>query len=372
MTFEAIIPLLNDAEKIELAAGETVFNAGEIGFTMYFILAGDVHITSADNHPLDQLVAGQIFGEMALVDNQVRSATATAVTNTTLALISKNRFHELAQQSPTFATDVMAIMSARVRRFMEEEVKRQRLEEELAIGRDIQLSLLPQNPPQIAGWEFAAAYRAARQVGGDLYDFIPDPDNPDLLHLVIADVTGKGIPAAMFMAMCRAIIRAAALNGRSPADLLQRTNHLLMCERRDWPFLTAFFATLNSRTSQLTYASGGHDPAYWIQADSGTVQKLAARGMLLGAVPQIYMEEETITLAPGDGLVLYTDGITEARCEDTFFGDKRLENVIAAAANASAEALTQAILAAVTEFCGSTPQMDDMTLVVVRRQSAAA
>jgi serine phosphatase RsbU (regulator of sigma subunit) len=369
MSLQEIIPLLNEADRIQVAAGDTIFTVGDTGLDMYLILAGEVHITSAEEQVLDQLTAGQVFGEMALVDNQVRSATATAVTDSSLAPISKERFMALVRQSPDLATDVMALMSARLRRFMEEEVKRQRLEEELAIGRQIQLSLLPQEPPVFPGWDFASAYRAARQVGGDLYDFIPDPENPDLLHLVIADVTGKGVPAALFMAMCRAIIRAAALNGRSPADLLQRTNHLLMCEQRSWPFLTVFFASLNTKTGQLTYATGGHDRPYWVQA--GRAQPLAGRGMLLGALPDIYVEEETITLAPGDALILYTDGITEARSEEDMFGELRLQEVIEAAAQTPAVQIAQSIFQAVTRFAGSTPQADDMTLVALKRQTPA-
>jgi serine phosphatase RsbU (regulator of sigma subunit) len=367
MLLQDIVHLLSEDDQIQAAAGDTIFSAGDTGLVMYLILAGEVHITSAEEQILDQLTAGQVFGEMALADNQVRSATATAVTDSILAPISKDRFMTLVQQSPDLATDVMAIMSARLRRFMEEEVRRQRLEEELAIGRQIQLSLLPQEPPVFPGWDFASAYRAARQVGGDLYDYIPDPANPDLLHLVIADVTGKGVPAALFMAMCRAIIRAAALNGRPPANLLQRTNHLLMCEQRSWPFLTVFFASLNTQTGQLTYATGGHDRPYCVQA--GRARPLTGRGMLLGALPDIYVEEETITLAPGDALILYTDGITEARSEQDMFGDTRLKAVIEANAQAPAVEIAQAIFEAVSRFAGNTPQADDMTLVVLKRQA---
>ncbi len=367
MPLQVIVSHLNETEKIRVMAGETIFSLGDIGFVMYFILAGEVNITIEDQL-LDCLGAGQVFGEMALADNQVRSATATAVTDCILAAINKERFAALIQQQPAFATDVMAIMSARLRRYMEEELRRQRLEEELAIGRQIQLSLLPDKCPALYGWEFAASYRAARQVGGDLYDFIPDPANPDILHLVIADVTGKGVPAALFMTMCRTIIRAAALNGRSPANLLQRTNQLLMSERRSLPFLTAFFASLNTQTGQLVYALGGHDRPYWVQADGGHMQQLAGRGMVLGAFANVHLEEKSITLAPGDTLILYTDGITEARHEQELFDEARLEAVIAASAHASAAQLAQAILDAVAQFCGTSPQADDMTLVVVKRR----
>lgn len=367
MSLQDIVPLLAEDEHLRLPAGHVIFSVGDEGYAMYFILAGEVQITSAENQALDRLQAGQIFGEMALVDNQVRSATATAVTSVVLATINRERFISLTRQLPTFAADVMAFMSARLRRYMEEEVKRQRLEEELAIGQQIQLSLLPQEPPSIIGWEFAAAYRAARQVGGDLYDFIPDPTRPDLLHLVIADVTGKGVPAALFMAMCRTIIRATALNGRSPASILQRTNHILMAEQRNLPFLTAFVGSLDTQTGQLTYALGGHDRPYWYRATDGCAQQLTARGMLLGAFPGIHLEEKSINLAPGDAVILYTDGITEARHEKELYGDARLQTVIDAAAHVSARHLAQAILDDVAQFCGNNPQADDMTLVVLKR-----
>ncbi|MCA9872050.1 MAG: SpoIIE family protein phosphatase [Anaerolineales bacterium] len=369
MALQDVIPYLDKEQQIVVPAGQVIFHAGDIGYEMYFILSGEVLI-STHGQVLDHLRAGIVFGEMALVDNQVRSATATAVTDCLLTLINEACFARLTRQLPTFATDLMILMSARLRRYMEEEVQRQRLEEELAIGRQIQLSLLPESPPSIPGWEFAARYQAARQVGGDLYDFIFDPAQADLLHLVIADVTGKGVPAAMFMALCRTIIRTEALNGRSPADLLQRTNQILINERRSWPFLTAFFASLNTRTGQLTYATGGHDRPYWLQAKNGRLQQLEGRGMLLGAFPQVYLEEHTINLASGDSLVLYTDGVTEARQGETLFEEGGLEAVIRANSHApvTSDHLAQGIFDAVVAFSGGAAQSDDITLMVVHRQ----
>lgn len=359
--------ILEEAGRTEVAAGEVIFNAGDVGRVMYFILSGEVKIT-VQGQQLDHLTAGAVFGEMALVDNERRSATATAVTDCVLAFIDKECFAALIQRVPTFATEIMNIMARRLRHFMEEEVKRQRLEQELAIGRQIQLSLLPERCPLVPGWDISATYRAARVVGGDLYDVIPDPTDPDLLHLVIADVTGKGVAAAMFMGVCRTIIRSEALNGRSPADLLQRTNQTLRSERRPLPFLTAFFATLNVRTGRLTYAIGGHDRPYWVRASDGCVRQLDGRGMLLGAFPAVHVEEKTLALAPGDALILYTDGITEARRGQELFEEARLEAVIATHAQAPVGELSQAILTAVAQFSGDTPQADDMTLVIVKRR----
>jgi serine phosphatase RsbU (regulator of sigma subunit) len=368
MAFVDIIPFLDEADALSFAAGQPIFEAGEMGSVMYFILSGEVRIT-VDERELDYLLAGGVFGEMALADNLVRSATATAVSPSKLIPISKAQFATLTQKLPTFATELMAIMSVRLRRYMEDEVNRLRLEEEMAIGQKIQLSLLPESCPNIPGWAIVASYQAARQVGGDLYDFIPDPLKPDLLHLVIADVTGKGVPAAMFMAVCRTIIRSEAQNGRSPAELLIRTNQQLMHEKRSLPFLSAFFGTLHLKTGKLVYALGGHDPPYWLSASGQPIQQLTGQGMLLGAFPTIRLEEREITLADGDSLVLYTDGITEARNETGFFDEAGLEAVIANCAAASANQIAQGILAAVNQFTGSHPQSDDMTLVIVQRNS---
>ncbi len=366
MTFFNIIPFINEAEALPFAAGEQIFAAGDIGTAMYYILSGEVRITF-DGRELDYLQPGQVFGEMALADNRVRSATATAVTPTKLISIDKNQFAALSQQLPTFATEVMCTMSIRLRRYMEEEVERLRLEEEIAIGRKIQLSLLPDSCPDIPGWTLVATYRAARQVGGDFYDFIPNPHDPDLLHLVIADVTGKGVPAALFMAVCRTIIRTEAQNGRSPADLLIRTNQQLMNEKRSLPFLSAFFGSLHLPTGRLVYAIGGHDRPYWVQAGSGCIQPLAGKGMLLGAFPLIRPDECEITLEKGDSLILYTDGITEARSEADFFDESRLEAVLSQDAAASASQIAEDIWQAVNQFTDGQPQSDDMTLVIVQR-----
>jgi serine phosphatase RsbU (regulator of sigma subunit) len=348
-------------------AGQIIFEEGESGSTMYVVIEGEINVT-VQGRQIDHLTVGDIFGEMALVDDRPRSATATAVTNCKLLPVDHTRFSRLVQQYPDFALQVMAIMSRRMRRLMEEEVKRQRLEEELAIGRQIQLSLLPESCPRIPGWEITAAYRAARQVGGDLYDFIPAPDNPHILNIVIADVTGKGVPAALFMAFGRTVIRSESRNGRGPAATLRRTNQFIVQDIRSRLFLSAFYASLNTQNGRLRYANGGHDLPLWWRAATGEVQPLVAPGFLLGAFADIEPQEQVINLAPGDCLVFYTDGVTEARnADDELFAEEQLMQVVAAYASGEAERLLQAIVTAVESFTGATPQSDDYTIVVVKR-----
>lgn len=249
------------------------------------------------------------------------------------------------------------------------EIRRQRLEEELAIGRQIQLSLLPQHCPTVPGWEFTAVYRPARHVGGDLYDFVELPDAPGQLGLVIADVTGKGIPAALFMAFSRTVIRHEAMNGHGPATILQHTNYLITQDIHSRLFLSAFCAVLDTGSGRLVYANGGHNWPLWLRAASGEVHWLDAPGFLLGVIQEVKLEEHVIDINPGDTLIFYTDGVTEARDpHGGLFTDERLTAVVQANVNASTQQLQDAILAAVEEFTDGAPLPDDLTLFVIKRQ----
>lgn len=371
---EAFLPdedlrrLATDPARRRFAAGSVILNEGEPGTEMFVILEGDVEIT-LKGAVIDRLTPGTIVGEMALVDDRPRSATATAASDTVLVPIDRAHFLELVQEHPDFATRVMTIMSIRLRRLIEEEVKRQRMEQELVIGQRIQLSLLPRGCPQVPGWEFAAGYRAAREVGGDLYDFIASPLNPAEVHVVVADVTGKGVPAALYMAVSRTVLHTQALEGRSPSEALQRTNDFIRQDAQSPLFLSAFYLALETDTACARYANAGHNPPFWLHNATGEIELLHARGLLLGAFDGFLNEERTCTLEPGDFLVLYTDGITEARnTQGKFFEDEGLHAVVASRPWGSADELMQAIVSAVDGFTGDAPQSDDFTVIVIRRQ----
>jgi len=261
----------------------------------------------------------------------------------------------------------IAIEQARLHR---EEIERQRLEQELAVGRQIQLSMLPEGRPAVPGWAFDAFYQPARQVGGDFYDFFELPGEPGRLGVVIADVADKGVPAALMMALSRAVIRAAALEDRGPAATLRQANQLILKDSRDSLFVTAFYAVLDTGSGRLTYANAGHNRPLWLRLGTGEVQELAARGIALGAIEDAELEERAIDVAPGDVLVLYTDGVTEAMdAEGEPFGVGRLRQVVAAHPQASPEQVVAAVEGAVSDFTGGAPQSDDIALFVVRRRS---
>jgi serine phosphatase RsbU (regulator of sigma subunit) len=253
----------------------------------------------------------------------------------------------------------------------EREVERRRMEDELAVGRRIQLGLLPLEAPQRPGWEIAASYRAARQVGGDFYDFVVGKEGDGTIGLIVGDVAGKGVPAALMMAYSRAVMRSESLGGRAPAEVLTRANETMLGEcQRAALLVTAFLGSLDPATGRLRYASAGHDWPLLVTTD-GTATFLPSSGVMLGMVERGEFEEREVDLAPGTLLAIYTDGITEARSpEGRLFGEERLVAALQSAKGGSAADAIDAITAAVDAFAAGSPPADDLTLVVVRRLPA--
>lgn len=263
----------------------------------------------------------------------------------------------------------IAIEQARLR---EEEAERRLLENELALARQIQLSLLPRVCPSVPGWDCASLYEPARIVAGDFYDVFELPGEPGRFGLVIADVVGKGVSAALFMALSRTMIRTAALSNRKPAEALTHANMLILNDNRSDLFVTVFYAIVDIRTGTVTYANAGHNRPLWLQGSTGEIQELAAEGIVLGTLDQIELEERQIQTAPHDILLLYTDGITEAMdAAKQQFGQERLATVLANQAGSTAEGLIGAVVKAVRDFAGSNLYADDLTLLVLKRQDPA-
>lgn len=259
----------------------------------------------------------------------------------------------------------IAIVKARLH---QEELKQRQVEKELAVARQIQLSLLPRSSPVVPGWEFAEFYQPAQLVGGDFYDFFELPGEPGRLGLVIADVAGKGVPAALFMALSRTMIRTAGLGGRAPADALLRANKLILNDSRAEMFLTVFYAELDTHSGRLAYARAGHNRPLWWRAATGRLDELDANGIVLGAMEEIDLEECAIDMAPGDLVLCYTDGVTDAMDgAGQQFGVERLSAAVAADPTAGARQVLSNIVRAVGEFTGDTPQFDDLTLLAVKR-----
>jgi len=252
-------------------------------------------------------------------------------------------------------------------RLQQEMTERERLERELQLAHEIQQSLIPSKLPQLPDWDLAATWQAARQVAGDFYDFFELPGGR--MGLVIADVADKGMPAALFMALTRTLMRAAALEEMSPAAALARVNDLLVPDAQHGMFVTAIYAVLSLETGELVYANAGHNLPLLLRCRTRKLERFNKGGMALGVLEGIRLEEHVASLEPGDCLIFYTDGITEAFSpQDEIYGEERLRVTIQTAADgSSAQAMLDAIDDSVIAFAGDVALSDDRTLMVLRR-----
>jgi len=243
------------------------------------------------------------------------------------------------------------------------ELERQTYEMEIAGG--IQKSFLPESSPQIEGMELAALNAPAKEVGGDFYDFIPI--STDKWGLVIADVSGKGVPAALFMALSRTLVRANARGNLTAAAAIERANDLIAEDERANMFVTLFYCILDPKEKTLTYVNAGHNFPLMLRENGNVLIMLEAKGIALGIMPSIELEEKEIILRQGDIVVLYTDGVTEAiNDKEEQFGVQRLVSTIEENRNLSASELIKQIQQAVTEFSQGQPQFDDLTLMILK------
>ncbi|MBC7258584.1 MAG: GAF domain-containing protein [Chloroflexi bacterium] len=251
-------------------------------------------------------------------------------------------------------------------RLSQEMAERQRLEQELEVARSIQKSFLPSSCPFLPGWEVAALWRSARRVGGDFYDIILFDERR--VGFVVADVSDKGVPAALYMALSKTIIRASALERRSPAEALRRANDLLVADSSSGMFVTVFYGVLDVREGVFTYANAGHNPPLLARVGGQTPEYLSADGMILGVMEDVALEEKQTRMNAGDVLLMYTDGLTDAINErEEEFGTERLARCLVDAMSQTAEALIQHIDREVAAHVNGQPQFDDYTLLAVKR-----
>lgn len=266
----------------------------------------------------------------------------------------------LLQDLATQASPALRVAQLAQRQKLEAR-QRERLEQELRVARIIQETLLPKEIPSLSGWELAVHWQPAQEVGGDFYDFIQLPENR--LGIMIADVTDKGIPAAMVMATTRSLLRSAAENFESPGKVLARANDLLYPDIPAKMFVTCLYLILNSTTGQIHFANAGHNLPY-IRTKDGVVEARAT-GMPLGLMPGMDYEEKEITLAPGQRLLLSSDGLVEAHNPNRkIFGFPRVKEIMAEDHNN--DGLIEILLDELEKFTGEDyEQEDDITLLTI-------
>jgi serine phosphatase RsbU (regulator of sigma subunit) len=243
---------------------------------------------------------------------------------------------------------------------------------ELALGRVQQRTIVSLIAPDVGGYDLASHYEPAREIGGDFFELFRLRRRGHPLGIVIADVAGKGIGAALLMAFARPVIHTALTAASGPADALERVNRILVGELHTTLFITALAGRLDVRTGLLRLANAGHEPPLLVPGDGGAIRPVEGGGPLLGAFPELGVGDIEVQLEPGDQLVLYTDGVTDARGpEGERFGKARLLEALEGARGATAHDLVAAVRDGVEAFCGTSDPADDVTIVAVGRQGAA-
>ena len=251
---------------------------------------------------------------------------------------------------------------------MEEHDQLISIQRDLNVAREIQQGILPKTFPPYPhrkDFDIFGSMTAAEEVGGDFFDFFMI-DN-DRLGFVIGDVSGKGIPAAIFMAVSRTLIRATGLNGMAPNECLNYVNNLLCYESVSCMFVTVFYGIMNMKTGDLEYANAGHNPPYILRNDN-TIQKLEnSSDIILGCFENHQFTSRIIHLDPNDGILLYTDGVSEAFDQDeNAYGEKRLEQLLSTLDRLNANIIVNAIVEDVNNFAQGFPQSDDITLLSLK------
>lgn len=250
-------------------------------------------------------------------------------------------------------------------RLYEQEKSLLLMQEQLRLAHDIQMGLLPKNLPSLPGYDIAARSIPAQMVGGDLFDFIKIDENR--MAIALGDVTGKGMPASLLMANVQATLRGQTLLASSAKECIIRSNKLLLVSTSDEKFVTLFYGILNTTNHRLLYCNAGHDHPFLI-SETREQRRLGQGGVVLGILEEFPFTEEEVQLEPGDTLVIYSDGISEAmNIEREMWGERKLEELLRERQGEPAERIIDHVVAAVKTHAGACPQSDDLTIVVVKR-----
>ena len=392
---ESVLRALADrAEVIRASAGQRILTQGELGSDMYCIIEGAVTVHD-EQVELASLDAGEVFGEMAVLDSEVRSASVTAINDTLLLRIERETFFEaLADDAESLQAILRAVIHRERAIVRDVELRTRKLqayEKELEIGRQIQAEFLPNRIPDLPGWDIAARFEAAREVAGDFYDLFL-LESGGRLALVIGDVCDKGVGAALYMTLFRSLIRASALFGYGAPALtpdagdeaeaggasavllnsLTTTNQYIANTHSDSSmFATLFLGILDPRTGALDYVNAGHEAPVIFRAD-GSRERLGLSGGVVGLFAGIPFRCQRARLESGDLLFAYSDGVNEAKSPsgEQFSDERILDRRVPDSAGAAK--FLDTISGQIARFRGDAAQSDDITMIAIRSRVEAA
>jgi len=390
-----ILHLVDTLRHRDLAAGAVFIHENEIADHFFVLLEGQIEIIKALGTPEERILAvgetGSFIGEMGLINpGSLRTASARARTPVKLLEMNRAEFDALLNRQPSLAYKMVRVLSLRlemeqnrtIRDLQQKNVQltqayerlkvaqsqlieKEKMEKEMDVARGIQQSMVPRKLPRMTGFDFGALMIPARAVGGDFFDFVPL--SRDRLGIVIGDVSDKGVPAAMFMALTSSLLRAEAPRAPSPSDALRHVHRQLIQINDAGMFVTLLYGILDGPTRAFHYARAGHELPL-VCNDRGDFLTLASTvGLPVGADDEILLDEQTVPLSPGSTLLLYTDGITDVLdSEGKQLGFDQLGQIVLAHRERSAQAVCDALLKMATRHRGETPQYDDITLVAVQ------
>ena len=410
----AFSEVLRASPLLHLAAGETIVSQGEVSDAAYFLVSGEITVfadTAYGHVTLATLQAPRLIGEIGVLADLPRTASIKAATPATLHRIDRPLMRQLGEKMPNLLLSIVAQLGRQLdgvnktiglytnaltalekrefdpriledlrnpppqlaefaaifRRFAGQILDKRRHQDEMASAAVIQQSLLPKRDlleSLAERLDIHAAMRPARDVGGDFYDvFLLDPHR---LAFAIGDICGKGLPASLFMAIVVTVLRTTAREQPTVGAAIARANAILCRDNAASMFATAFFGVLDLRTGEIEYCNCGHNAPLVVSAD-GTTRMLPATGLPLALYEDRSATPATLTLARGESLVLFTDGVTEAvNTGLQEFGDDRLLEETLSHRGVGAEQLVARLFAAVDAFAGDADQADDITCIVVK------
>ena len=359
-----------------LGVGETLLSPGQPNQDLYLLLDGQlrVHLDAAGSPTSFAIDSGQCVGELSLVDGEPVSAYVVSATSSRVLVVPGEVFWSDLMAIPAVACNLMRMVVGRLRDRAEMIVRSQRqqlrfeaLQKELDAAQAIQLSMLPSVPVVCRGYpglDLHALMDPAREVGGDFYDAVA-VDRQRVL-IAVGDVSGKGMPAALFMVRSITVLRMAALRADPADDLLARVNALLCDNNPSELFSSAFAAVVDASSGTMICYNGGHPPPL-LSRDGGPFEPLSLpRSLVVGIVDGVPYPAVTVQLERGDRLVAFSDGVTEAEdLAGRMFGDDRLRETLDACGRRDAAGMVEAIRAAIRDFVGDAPQSDDITLLAL-------
>jgi serine phosphatase RsbU (regulator of sigma subunit) len=385
--------ILAQLEVVNLRTGEILFREGDPGEHMYIVVSGDLEILMApdtDNELiLNRVPQGEYIGEMSLITGAPRTASVRAHGDVVLLSMSRSQLLELLQDHPQLASTMVHVLSHRLdntnvstfrdlteknrqlqqafdelKAAQELLIEKERLERELKVAAEIQMSILPDTLPLVEGYDFGGRILPARQVGGDFYDvFILDTNK---VGVVIGDVADKGVPSAIFMARAHALIIAEADSVISPGDVLRRVNRHITRLEKSTQFVTALYGVLDIDSGEFIYARAGHEPPLFL-SPGGEVHRLPHKpGMALGLWENIALDEYSVHLPKESMLVMFTDGMTDCRNpKGVPFGLERIKTTMGGLAAATAQGACDQLFDSLMYYQSGAKQDDDVTLVAI-------